>query len=272
MHAKVEGDEVVLRCQFCGDSDDQRHAHMHVNVRSGLYHCYRCGAGGKLPAKIHLSLLSKLGTLSLGKWTEDSLKHADDDNPWEELELFDGPGNPRKSALKRHHYEDPDTGILWDAFKRWSYSTMKPTGVHLRYRQTRHSEGFGFAWSHAPSTLTSNAEHPLRLVEGPYDVLADRDVCLFGFFSRGRCFDPLFRGQYVILCPDGDVWQKPGLMQRFSHLLRSLLDNASGVYVVGVELLSGGADPDEVPVKERVLVPHDELRVFLKALQKGMVR
>lgn len=148
---------------------------------------------------------------------------------------------------------------------------MEPTGAHFRYRATRHSEGFGFAWPKAPATLTSNSDKPLRLVEGPYDALTDRDVCLFGFFSRGRCLDPLFRGQYVILCPDGDVWQKPGLKQRFSQLLRSLLDNASGVYVVGVELLTGGADPDEVPIKERVLVPHDELRVFVKALQKGGV-
>jgi hypothetical protein len=56
------GKEVVLRCRFCGDSSNPRHAHFYMSVPQSqdelsLYHCKRCSAHGLVDD----SLLRKIG-------------------------------------------------------------------------------------------------------------------------------------------------------------------------------------------------------------------
>lgn len=45
------GSEVVLRCPFCGDSDNKRHAHFYISVPQrqediSMYHCKKCSSKG----------------------------------------------------------------------------------------------------------------------------------------------------------------------------------------------------------------------------------
>src|SRR6185369_6862850 len=45
----VTSNNLALRCPFCGDSETSpNRAHFSVNLTSGLFHCFRCQASGKL--------------------------------------------------------------------------------------------------------------------------------------------------------------------------------------------------------------------------------
>ena len=52
------GRESVVRCPYCGDSDNKRHGHLYVQrVPPGLWHCFKCSSSGRVNA----SFLSDLG-------------------------------------------------------------------------------------------------------------------------------------------------------------------------------------------------------------------
>lgn len=38
--------EYKARCPICGDSSDERHAHLYLNIVENKYYCVRCGSGG----------------------------------------------------------------------------------------------------------------------------------------------------------------------------------------------------------------------------------
>ncbi|HHY79722.1 MAG TPA: DUF3854 domain-containing protein [Thermoanaerobacter sp.] len=43
---KVNTEEYLARCPFCGDSENPEHGHLYLNVAKDAYHCVKCGAGG----------------------------------------------------------------------------------------------------------------------------------------------------------------------------------------------------------------------------------
>lgn len=43
---RMNAEEYLARCPFCGDSDTPEHGHLYLNVTKDAYHCVRCGAGG----------------------------------------------------------------------------------------------------------------------------------------------------------------------------------------------------------------------------------
>jgi len=43
---KVNIDEYLARCPFCGDSNNPQHGHLYLNTEKDAYYCVRCGAGG----------------------------------------------------------------------------------------------------------------------------------------------------------------------------------------------------------------------------------
>jgi len=233
---EVKNGELWLRCPFCGDSQrDSRKAHYSVN-RAGLYYCVRCHRGGRLPLSVYLRLLTD-GPLRSGG---DAL-----DDDWEDLleELDPGPGSQRFSALDRFHIGDPGGGAL-DVFLSRNVDG-EIVGLALAGEGRKTVEGrklFGFAGDEA---LVSTPDDPLRIVEGPYDVLSDRDVCVFGLPSV-KVMRRL-RGHFVLLCPDGDVW--PDFTKR-QVIMRALSDTRGPMYV-GVEMLRDGEDPDEIPYEDR---------------------
>jgi hypothetical protein len=100
----------------------------------------------------------------------------------------------------------------------------------------------------------------VRLVEGPYDVVTEQDICLFGLPSRRQA--KALRGFRVILCPDGDVWTSSNLLSRFCKRFRV----HSGVVVLGIERLPDDKDPDEVPPKDREVIAYKEMVKTLKEM------
>ncbi|SDF51769.1 CHC2 zinc finger [Thermoanaerobacter thermohydrosulfuricus] len=43
---KINKEEYLARCPFCGDSENPEHGHLYLNTAKDAYHCVRCGAGG----------------------------------------------------------------------------------------------------------------------------------------------------------------------------------------------------------------------------------
>ncbi|MGH2331799.1 DUF3854 domain-containing protein [Thermoanaerobacter mathranii] len=43
---KINTEEYLARCPFCGDSENPEHGHLYLSTAKDAYHCVRCGAGG----------------------------------------------------------------------------------------------------------------------------------------------------------------------------------------------------------------------------------
>lgn len=241
------GNELWLRCPHCGDSaKSPNKAHYSVN-NEGLYHCLRCGAGGRLHLRDYLAFVWQDHSDFI---TPEVLTGPETD--WEDIldELVPGPGYPRRSALDRFHVNTP--GHLYDAFL--SRNTRGDiTGLCLADLEHKAKIVVGIkslGWT--GEQLTSSEANPLRLVEGPYDVLSDRDICTYGLPSKNQL--KRLKGHYIILCPDGDVWPDPGKRKAMLNLL-----TVPGPQILGFEVLGADEDPDEVPYANRVLVPTKEI-------------
>lgn len=250
-------DELYLRCVFCGDSKrSKRKAHLSVNITTGAYYCYRCNTKGLAPAHIRVDLLGVM---------PGEVKY--DKQDFEDLlpQLLKGSKSGRKTKLPTYHYQD-EVGRFFDAFLLWDdYDTEEPVGVLLR-----NADGNKFSkivgekhrsWPYAPDNLTSSADTPLRIVEGPYDVLGDNDVAIHGLITRGT-LQELF-GHYVVLCPDGDVWENDQLRFQFRNLVRWCVRQGEFTFV-GVEFLPNGLDPDDVPLEQRTLIDPEQLQEFIR--------
>lgn len=237
---QLVGQEMWIRCPFCGDSERRQDvAHFSVR-RDGRYHCFRCGVGGRFKTSDYFKLLIPL--LAAGADLDDA--PMDDQQVMAELEqqLLPGPGSERDSALERNHLKTR-TGML-DVFRSRSASgdQVGLLGVDPATRRRQMWGVRAIGW--VGDRLLSTPEEPLRLVEGPYDVLDERTVCAFGTPSR-KTFRNL-RGQYIIACPDGDIWIEPTKRRLFLEAI--LCDEAN---IVGVEVLPPDLDPDQVPVLHR---------------------
>jgi len=233
---EVKNGELWLRCPYCGDSQrDPRKAHYSVN-RAGLFYCVRCHRGGRLPLSVYLRLLTEGPLRGMGDVVDDD---------WEALldDLDPGPGSSRDSALDRFHIGDPAGGAIDVFLSRNIDGEIIGLALVGDGRKTVEGrKGLGFA---GDEELTSSPADPIRVVEGPYDCLTARDVCVFGLPSA-KLMRKL-RGHFVILCPDGDVW--PDYTKR-KTIINALADKRGPVYV-GVEMLKDGEDPDDVPYEDR---------------------
>lgn len=253
---KIIDGNLWLRCPFCGDSKhNQRKAHFSIRLIDGAYFCHRCGEGGFYKPHEFLTMTGMdlmTSTPVLAKtatsFYEEIIQHRQP-----------GPGSPRKSKLSRWHFNVPGKGLV-DVFES---RTLKGSlsGVHLRptwekKHRTYGNRLFGFA---KEKLFTP---YPVRIVEGPYDVVTESDVCLFGLPSRKQV--KALGGFKVILCPDGDVWESENLLSRFCRRFHPIY----GVIVVGVEKLPKDKDPDEVPPEDREIISYKETLEILRVMEE----
>lgn len=250
--------ELWLRCPYCGDSE--RHpdkAHFSVST-DGRYYCFRCLKGGRLPMKDLVDLFVRARILDV------ALKEDLDLSPQRFSELFErllpGPAISRYSALDRFHLGKQDV-----------FLSRRPAGdlVGLAFAGTKGrriigNKGFGFRGDE----LHSDPEDPIRLVEGPYDVIGDRDVCVFGSISIKALYQ--LKGHCVILCPDGDIWTDDHKRWSFLRCLEPL--RKLGASIVRVERLPDELDPATVPYHERKRLSEKEYLGYLRSRGPSRVR
>lgn len=236
----VHGQELWLRCPECGDSQHHPNkGHLSINLAKSVFHCVRCGYGGQLSSKQMLELVIRYDVGSLQA-----------PQPHTQVATSPEPGANRYSALKRQRHTDDD-GVIWDVFEVRDPVHNERVGQYLRHEKTSlifGESGLGYVGD----TLISSPSRPLRLVEGPYDVLDRQDVCCYGFLGSRHL--TMLRGHFVVLCPDGDVWQDDLLRRRMMSLLRWSINSPQAPTVLGLEMIPDGLDPDECHPTDRLYV------------------
>ena len=240
----VKNGELWLRCPECGDSQrNLQKGHLSVNLAKSVFYCVRCAYAGVLTPKQSFDLACRY-----------DIDFPTEESP-EAPHVEPTAGTTRFSALRRWHYSD-DSWNTWDVFDIRDPRHNEDVGQYFRLGSTSlifGESGLGYCGS----SLISTANSPIRLVEGPYDVLSDRDVCCYGFL-RSQALK-LLRGHFVTLCPDGDVWQDDLLRQRFMKTVKWSLNTNQSPTIMGLEMIPDGKDPDECHESDRLLVKRDQL-------------
>lgn len=233
----IDGQRLWIRCPECGDSqNDPNKAHCNIDLRRFIYHCYRCGAGGKLSGKEILKLVDEwdLDLETIIDESDQTRSSIDDFPP-----LLPGAGSSRKSALDRYHLNYGEKN--YDAFYLREPRDNVVCGIHLRSGKMKISLGdLGYAWP-GGDPITSSQEDPIYLVEGPYDVLTNRFVGVMGLLSSTR-IRPLV-GHSIVLFPDSDVWTHQTLLSRTLSTIKSLMLSRR-IFLLGMVIIPDG-DPDD---------------------------
>jgi hypothetical protein len=107
--------------------------------------------------------------------------------------------------------------------------------------QTEGTRGYGYVGNSLVNT------DYIRLVEGPYDVVYDNDVCVFGSLSYGMV--QLLKLYTLLLAPDSDVIRQGSKLTSFVRMVDKLLDN--GYNITGVEIFDKGYDPGSTYAENR---------------------
>lgn len=263
LHEIRDNYDYVMRCPECGDSRNPRHGHLLLNLMTGLFNCKRCNYSGRYPTG---KLLNLVAELELDGIAVSAFKQQDDQIIVPE-ELHPGAGLPRKSKLDRYHKYL--RGNLFDAFVM-KYQEGSPSGVYLRSRDKMSfiygERGIGYAGS---GPLSSSYHEPLRIVEGPYDVIDNNHVCVFGAITQ-RVVTRYFTGHYIILAPDGDIWANRNYqlaLNIYKILKYSIYD---GVFIKGIDLLLNGKDPDEATESDILHITESELPQFTRDLGSSL--
>lgn len=241
---QIKNGRLYVRCWNCGDSENPTHAHCSITVE-GLYYCVRCGKGGRLESK---EFLKHITDVNFDLMMQESYTPT----RWQAIydKLLPGPGSNRPSALERYHLEGErgteDVFLSRNAFGDTIGLAIVGTD---RQRRMVGQKGLGYA---GMDVLISTPDRPLRLVEGPYDVRTHRYVCCFGLPDRSAM--QYLRGHFLILCPDGDVWNAKDKLAVIYRILQNYRD-----WIMGVEILPDGVDPDEAGPEDRVYIPIEKL-------------
>jgi hypothetical protein len=228
-----------VRCEACGDSKKNPwKAHKMVDPNGGAY-CFLCADSTKLG-------MADMIDVALGyAHVEEVLERGEGRERTPRL-------NGRFTRLERFDIEgDP----AWDSFEQRD-QFGRVIGWHNRHKSRKVCENEGRrGLGYVEDSLLSSPSGPLVVVEGPYDVITDRHVCVFGTISRPVL--KRFRLQYVWLFPDPDQICTQPKRQRFhENVVGPALDDL--VFVLGV--IHGNADPDEATVL--VHVPERELNIW----------
>lgn len=244
------GDEIWMRCPFCGDSPNPDSVHYSIHRTKRIYHCLRCSASGSLSTT---EFVNQTGMLPGLVSTALETVHDPLDVP-----ILPGPGSSRSSGLDRYHLQGDQ--ITWDCFL-CKTPKGEVEGVSLRGPNKRSinygRRGLGYAGDELIADW-------VRLVEGPYDVVDPaHDVCTFGMPTQRQL--KMLRAYPLVLCPDGDVWNKPVLLAAY---LAPFL-KVEGLLLQDIEILPGGRDPDEVKMEHRTKGGAALLVRLFHAIAKG---
>jgi len=214
---------LFVRCTFCGDSEHRSYVgHLSINIITGSYHCFRCGAKGRLSTREHFLLYSDyVSAISLSQ----------QDFGFDGIPSGLPPLEDERHTLVPHSYVEPYR----------VYPMKSPTGrivgYYYRHTETKYSLlkgnlGYGYNGDYLSHT-------DIRLVEGVYDVVYPNDVAVFGGLSMTKIL-PLM--PYTLtLAPDGDVLYAEGKREGFVRSVKGLLRR--GFAIQGIEVFEKDIDP-----------------------------
>lgn len=229
-----------VRCEVCGDSRKSWKAHKLIDKKGSTY-CLRCGHSS------HLSI-ENLISLVLGDKSIDEVLDEQAGAIRTPKQVWN-----RAPLLPQYEIEDePD----WVSFEMRDANGNR-VGWHNRNMREKQCDNDGKRGiGYVGRSLVSSPSRPLIVVEGPADVLTERDVCVFGAITRGSA--KWLRLQYAWLFPDPDQLDSRAKRRRFVERVVVPMIEEGMVIVQGV--IVGNDDPDVATKK--VHVPVDELEDF----------
>jgi len=212
------------RCPVCGDSvKNPRKAHMMIDLKGSTY-CFHCGHSSQLG-------LSELIDLALDERSLDEIL---------ESTITDRGAKEQRRFSLLQTFEDEEVPEA-DAFEMRDQHGRR-VGWHVRYPGKRFKNEGDRGIGYVAPLLKSKPYEPLVIVEGPYDVIKQNYVSVFGAITAGT-LAKFFRLQYVWLFPDPDQVDSELKRWRFAEkVIKPALD--AMVFIQGVLLAPG--DPDEV--------------------------
>lgn len=219
-----------LKCPECGDSIKSRRCHMMVDSKGSCY-CFRCGYSSQLSVEALIGIA--LGDSSIDEELE-GLGH-EDTHPVSSL---------RKTALETYGEEGRDV----ISFQMRDHNGTV-VGWHDREPGMKGLNTGRRGLGYVGDKLTSSPSSPLVIVEGPYDVISDRHVCVFGMITPSAV--KYLRLQYVWLQPDPDqidtIAGRAKFLERVITPIRESMTFLEGIIV-------GNADPDEATITKHFSV------------------
>lgn len=206
----IHNNRLFVRCVECGDSVKRHYVgHMGIDLSTGLWHCHRCGSGGRLTTNQFLEYTSGRDIVLPEKIIElsdyDSVPYAQD---------------TRYTLVAGQYNKD-------EKYRQWAM--RKPDGevigYHHRFDGGKNSEnighrGLGYVGRELATT------NVLRVVEGVYDVVLPDDVCVFGKITSSPL--KLLKYYPLCLCPDTDIIYNKANLQMFA---RTVLHNMNVEYI-----------------------------------------
>jgi hypothetical protein len=221
----IHNDNLFVRCPYCGDSQSRLYiGHLSIKIEDGLYYCFRCGVSGKLSLVDFIDVLAQYNIECPETVLYDTLRDETytsgtnyQDNRYSLLERrTDNKGNVTVAMRDVH-------GNITGYQHRTSDKRIQTEGI----------KGYGYVGNSLVNT------DYIRLVEGPYDVVYDNDVCVFGSLSYGMV--QRLKLYTLLLAPDADVIRQRSKLQSFVRMVYRLL--VKGYNIKGVEIFEKGYDP-----------------------------
>jgi hypothetical protein len=210
---------LIERCPHCGDSLDAGRGHLARFSDGGAY-CYRCSAYER-------------PTLALASAAAARERHT--------LQEFALPERAPKRPTRLACYDGSAHGFgTHDIFAMYTPNGTL-CGAHARGWDKRSSATLG-ARGHSGYPTAEICV----VVEGPYDVLYDDELCVFGSVLDAY---RMLSGVSYVLCPDGDVdLETPHARAKLSVAKRDRRNN-----FLGVQRVRG--NPRDTPPAGRAFVP-----------------
>jgi hypothetical protein len=216
---RLSSGAIIERCPHCGDTLDAERGHFARYSDGGAY-CYRCSAYER----------PKL-----------ALAHAPAARERHTLQELGLPERAPKRPTRLACYDGSAHGYgAHDVFAMFAPDGTL-CGAHARGWDKRSTSTLGIR-GHSGYPATDICV----VLEGPYDVLYEDELCVFGSVLDAY---RLLSGVSYVLCPDGDVdLRGPHARAKLSLAARDRRNN-----LLGVQLVRG--NPRDTPPAGRAFVP-----------------
>lgn len=233
---------IYFRCHNCGDSSNPNHCHAFMDTMGGTF-CWRCREGSNLSIEQILDIM-------LGNTTAQEIVE----------EHWFGIPNLVETKLGRHTLLDKwqEEGSDYITFIMYD-GVGNPIGEHRRQNRGKgYSLGrSGISWPNAEhNQLLSNPAEPLICVEGPFDVIRDNFVCMFGSITYSKL--KFLRLHDIWLWPDPDILDTDQKRRKFVAMCHHANNNLCNVQGI----IFSEADPDESKIQ--AYIPFNDLPLWLE--------
>lgn len=230
------------RCPYCGDSSKNVNKCHYFIDKNGNGYCFRCNYSHVVPVEAMLQIA--LGNASIDEVIERTWVAPS--------ELTQNKRKLRNTNLSNFGDSSSDLFPMYNQHG-------KMVGMHERPLNEKgiNTGNRGINWVGSKDILLkSSFSSHLVVVEGPYDVIDDNYVTVFGTITPSSC--KYLYAHYVWLWPDPDIINSEEKREHFVKNVQLIANNTA--FVQGI--IVSNRDPDEHTIKFNI--PYHKLNYWLK--------